>query len=131
MRNSFTASKRPERDTSAHQQLSQRTYDGASPALNEESEGYQREGDLRIKLELLLKHNSQLLNENAQLSELVNELRAEVEVRTKREETEFSKMNQEMGSVMTELKGQQEAHQGELERLLAEISKLHDQCHQL
>ena len=40
-------------------------------------------------------------------------------------------MNQEVGSVMTELKGQQEAHQGELERLLKEISKLHDQCHSL
>lgn len=36
-----------------------------------------------------------------------------------------------MGNVMIELKGQQETHQSELERLLNEISKLHDQCHQL
>ena len=32
---------------------------------------------------------------------------------------------------MIELKTQQENHQSELERLLSEISKLHDQCHQL
>jgi hypothetical protein len=41
------------------------------------------------------------------------------------------KLNQEMGSVMVELKGQQDVHQAELERLLEEISRLHGQCHQL
>lgn len=44
-------------------------------------------GDLKVKLEILLKQNSQLLNENAQLSELVNTLRAELDIRTRREET--------------------------------------------
>lgn len=29
------------------------------------------------------------------------------------------------------MKAQQENHQEELERLLSEISKLHDQCHQI
>jgi hypothetical protein len=62
----------------------------------------------------LLKHNSQLLNENAQLSELVNSLRVEVDVRIRKEETEFAKVNQEMGTVMVELKGQQQHHQQEL-----------------
>lgn len=36
-----------------------------------------------------------------------------------------------MSGVMTELKGQQDVHQGELERLLSEISRLHDECHKL
>ena len=35
-----------------------------------------------------------------------------------------------MTSTVSELKGQQGQHQRELERLLSEISKLHDQCHQ-
>ena len=68
--------------------------------------------DLKTKLEILLKHNSQLLNENAQLSELVNSLRIELDIRIQKEETEFVKLNQEMGSVMVELKGQQDIHQG-------------------
>lgn len=32
---------------------------------------------------------------------------------------------------MVELRGQQDVHQSELERLLGEISRLHDECHQL
>jgi hypothetical protein len=60
-----------------------------SPSLNEESEYEHHKdnssSDLKAKLDILLKHNSQLLNENAQLSELVNSLRAEIEVRVRRE----------------------------------------------
>ena len=40
-------------------------------------------------------------------------------------------MRQDLGSTAAELKAQQEAHQGELQRLLEEVSRLHDQCHQL
>lgn len=87
VRNSFTAQKRSEKDDKIHyyQHMSQKSPDTSSPNLNEEKERYYKdENDFQAKLELLLKHNSQLLNENAQLSELVNELRSELEIRTRR-----------------------------------------------
>jgi hypothetical protein len=46
------------------------------------------------------------------LSELVNSLRIELDIRVRKEEADMAKLNQEMGNVMIELKGQQETHQG-------------------
>jgi hypothetical protein len=103
--------------------FSQKSPDVEAYSPNEEAEQpeLQKENvslNIKTKLDTLLKHNSQLLNENAQLSELVNSLRMELDIRVRREETEFAKINQEMGSVMVELKGQQDVHDSELERLL-------------
>ena len=90
IRTSFTTGRRSRDSTiGRYNQLSQKSPQINSPHLNEESDAGTKasQGDLKTKLEILLKHNSQLLNENAQLSELVNSLRVEVEVRTRKEET--------------------------------------------
>ena len=105
IRSSFTAQRRSRDSTiGKHNQLSQKAPEIDSPRLNEETDRSLKEtfqnNDLKTKLELLLKHNSQLLNENAQLSELVNSLRIELEIKTRKEETDFAKINQEMGNVM-------------------------------
>ncbi len=133
LRPAFTTQKRTVRDSTIAQtrypNLTQKSPNNDSP-LNEEDR-QPPHADLRAKLEILLKQNSQLLNENAQLSELVNGLRAELEVRARREEGEFARMRQELGTTTAELRAQQDAHQDELQRLLDEVSRLHDQCHQL
>lgn len=107
LRASMTAQKRPLRDSTAarYPNYSNKSNDLASPNLNEEVEQpeIQKENlnlGLKTKLDMLLKQNSQLLNENAQLSDLVNSLRVQLEIRTRRQESEFAKINQEMGSVM-------------------------------
>lgn len=88
---SGTAYKRTLRDSTAARYttaLPNRTPDNDSPNPNEEADSAPRDSlGLKTKLDILLKHNSQLLNENAQLSELVNGLRGELEVRTRREES--------------------------------------------
>jgi hypothetical protein len=90
-RSSFLTQKRESRDSALHryQYNTQKSPLVSSPNLNEESESEQVhksnvQTDLKTKLEILLKHNSQLLNENAQLSEMVNNLRIELEIRTRR-----------------------------------------------
>lgn len=84
LRSAFSTQKRNIRDStvSRYPNFTQKSPATNSPALNEEEQP--AHADLRAKLEILLKQNSQLLNENAQLSDLVNSLRAEVEVRTRR-----------------------------------------------
>ena len=71
VRASFTANRRPKDSTiNKFPSLSQKSPNYDSPNLNEEAD-YHKEhsnNDLKTKLEILLKHNSQLLNENAQLS---------------------------------------------------------------
>jgi hypothetical protein len=80
LRPAFSTQKRAVRDSaltlSRYPNFTQKSPAADSPTLNEEEQPGQ--GDLRAKLEILLKQNSQLLNENAQLSELVNGLRAEL-----------------------------------------------------
>lgn len=90
-RSSFLTQKRESRDSAVnrYQYNTQKSPLVSSPNLNEESESdplpkSHAHTDLRNKLEILLKHNSQLLNENAQLSEMVNNLRVELEIRTRR-----------------------------------------------
>jgi hypothetical protein len=90
LRTSVTAQKRTARDSTAarHLNFSQNSPNVDSSNLNEEAEpDTQRDNinmGLKTKLDTLLKHNSQLLNENAQLSELVNSLRIELDIRTRR-----------------------------------------------
>lgn len=63
-----------------------------SPKLKQESEHtklHNNSGlieELKNKLETVLKHNSHLLNENAMLSEMVNNLKIELEARSRKEE---------------------------------------------
>lgn len=71
-----------------YESISQRSPVIDSPRLNEEAyEGEnvknQLNTELKTKLEIVLKHNSQLLNENATLSEMVNTLRIELDVAKK------------------------------------------------
>ena len=98
LRPAFSTQKRTYRDStlSRYPTLTQKSPLIDSPLLNEEEHSGQ--ADVRAKLEILLKQNSQLLNENAQLSELVNGLRAEVELRSRKEEGEFARMRQDLGS---------------------------------
>lgn len=61
-----------------------------SPRLHEEIEmtnprDVSTVHELKTKLEIVLRHNSHLLNENAALSEMVNSLRMELEVKANRE----------------------------------------------
>lgn len=122
LRASTTAQKRSLRESTAARYttaLAPRVLDLDSPDPNQEHADLAAPRDsttslapasslgLKTKLDILLKHNSQLLNENAQLSELVNGLRAELEIRARREETEFARMNQEMSTLAVELRGQQ------------------------
>lgn len=93
-RNTYMTQKREVRESAINRypNLTQKSPLINSPNLNEESEpdhGYKdtANNDLKTKLEILLKHNSQLLNENAQLSEMVNGLRIELDIRTRREES--------------------------------------------
>jgi hypothetical protein len=78
-RASFTAQKRNNSITNRFANLSQKSPNVDSPKLNDElldrTQKMDTNNDLKIKLDILLKNNSQLLNENAQLSELVNSLR--------------------------------------------------------
>ena len=101
IRASMTAQKRTMRESTAarYPNYSQKSPDLSFSTPNEEVEQPEAQKEntnlgLKTKLDLLLKHNSQLLNENAQLSELVNSLRVELDIRTRREETEFAKINQ-------------------------------------
>ena len=89
MKNSFTANRRTrEPNSNQYPNLSQKSPDINSPNLNEESaQKDHSHSDLKTKLEILLKHNSQLLNENAQLSELVNNLRVELDIRSRKDES--------------------------------------------
>ena len=87
---SFSAQKSGiQNSTAAHYAyFSQKSPILDSPDPNQEASAPRDNSEtLKTKLEVLLRQNSQLLNENAQLSELVNALRSEVEIRTRREET--------------------------------------------
>lgn len=70
VRASFTDRRRTrDSTTNRYANLSQRSPNIDSPNLNEEEIPKDHShNDLKTKLEILLKHNSQLLNENAQLS---------------------------------------------------------------
>ncbi len=88
--------------------------------------------ELRMKLELSLKHNAKLLDENAALSELVSKLRYEIKDLTEQvaflstaETTNIAKVQAERAALMDELQIKQFNHESEIKRLLDEVSKLH------
>jgi len=88
--------------------------------------------ELRMKLELSLKHNAKLLDENAALSELVSKLRHEVKEQGEQlrflstaEATNIAKVQAERAALMDELEVKQFSHEAEIKRLLEEVSRLH------
>jgi predicted nuclease with TOPRIM domain len=94
--------------------------------------------DLRGKLDLSLKHNSKLLDENAALSELVSKLRAELKDLNQQlalvgvnESTKMAKVQTERAALMEELEGRQITHEDEVRRLLDEVSRLHTEKNEL
>ena len=100
VRGSYTANRKKRQvSSSKYPNFSQRSPEPDSPTLNQESKEHSH-SDLKTKLEILLKHNSQLLNENAQLSELVNSLRIELDIRHRKEESDTARVNHQMGNVM-------------------------------
>lgn len=78
-----------------------------------------------MKLDLSLKHNAKLLDENSVLSEIVAQLRHEVrdlkerlESLRKHEDTTSIKMEHERQKLLDEIAIKQNAHEAELQRLL-------------
>lgn len=94
--------------------------------------------ELRLKLELSLKHNAKLLDENAVLSELVSKLRAEVRqlnehavMLVSTETNNIAKVQAERAALLDQLEAKQFAHEAELKRLLEEVSRLHTEKNDL
>lgn len=88
--------------------------------------------ELRLKLELSLKHNAKLLDENAVLSELVSRLRGEVRQLNEHaallataETSNLAKVQAERAALAEQLEVKQFGHEAELRRLLEEVSRLH------
>lgn len=89
-------------------------------------------------MDLSLKHNAKLLDENAALSELVSRLRAEIRTLsdqvvtlTALEANNTTKVQNERAALMDELLVKQANHENELKRLLDEISRLHQEKNDL
>lgn len=94
--------------------------------------------ELRIKLELSLKHNAKLLDENAALSELVSRLRSEVKQLNERmncmssaEVNNIAKVQAERAALMDELQIKQYNHEAEIKKLLDEVGRLHQEKNDL
>ena len=88
--------------------------------------------ELKMKLELSLKHNAKLLDENAALSEIISRLRTEVKhlneqvaVLSTAEAANIAKVHSERAALMDELQVKQFNHESEIKRLLEEVSRLH------
>ena len=94
--------------------------------------------ELRMKLELSLKHNAKLLDENAALSEIVSRLRSElkqlnerVTMLTTAETTNMAKVQSERAALMDELAVKQFNHESEVRNLLEEVTRLHAEKNEL
>lgn len=94
--------------------------------------------ETKTKLELSLKHNAKLLDENAALSELASRLRYEIKELNERltllsnaETANIAKVQNERAALMDELQVKQFNHEQELKRLLDEISRLHEEKNDL
>lgn len=94
--------------------------------------------ELRNKLDLSLRHNSKLLDENAALSELVSKLRNELKEMTQQfllltvsENGNITKVQAEHAALMEELEVKQLSHEAEVKRLLDEVSRLHNEKNEL
>ena len=89
-----------------------------------------RMDELEEKIEVLLAQNSHLVDENESLIKLVQQKKAEVETWKARFEGEYNNSNiaeAEKKKIFDHLNIKDAEHQVQLDRLLAEISRLHDE----
>lgn len=94
--------------------------------------------ETKTKLELSLKHNAKLLDENAALSELASRLKYEVKelherinLQSAAETNNIAKVQNERAVLIDELQVKQFNHELELKKLLDEISRLHKEKNDL
>lgn len=83
---------------------------------------------------MLLAQNSHLVDENESLIKLVQQKKAEVETWRSRFEGEYSNSNimeAEKKKIYDHLNLKDQEHQGQIDKLLSEISRLHDEQHNL
>lgn len=89
-----------------------------------------RMDELEEKIEVLLAQNSHLVDENESLIKLVQQKKAEVETWKARFEGEYTNSNiaeAEKKKIFDHLNIKDQEHQGQIDKLLAEISRLHDE----
>ena len=103
-------------------------------ALNEEivflTRKLDRMDELEEKIEVLLAQNSHLVDENESLIRLVQQKKAEVENWKARFEGEYNNSNiaeAEKKKIFDHLNIRDQEHQGQIDKLLTEISRLHDE----
>lgn len=113
-------------------------FSGESAAPSAEALRQRTIEELEKKVEIVLRHNSHLLAENGSLGELLNDKNAEIEMLVGRleqqlrgEETSMAWVEVEKKRLLEDFARLQEEHNGEIRKLLDEISKLHDQCFDL
>lgn len=90
----------------------------------------ERMDELEEKIEVLLAQNSHLVDENESLIKLVQQKKAEVETWKARFEGEYNNSNiaeAEKKKIFDHLNIKDQEHQGQIDKLLAEISRLHDE----
>ncbi len=88
----------------------------------------ERMDELEEKIEVLLAQNSHLVDENESLIRLVQQKKSEVETWKARFEGEFNNSNiveAEKKKIFDHLNLKDQEHQGQIDKLLAEISRLH------
>jgi dynactin complex subunit len=86
--------------------------------------------ELEEKIEVLLAQNSHLVDENESLIRLVQQKKAEVENWKARFEGEYNNSNiaeAEKKKIFDHLNIRDQEHQGQIDKLLTEISRLHDE----
>lgn len=103
-------------------------------ALNEEilflTRKLDRMDELEEKIEVLLAQNSHLVDENESLIKLVQQKKAEVETWKARFEGEYNNSNiaeAEKKRIFDHLNIKDQEHQVQIDKLLSEISRLHDE----
>jgi predicted RNase H-like nuclease (RuvC/YqgF family) len=90
--------------------------------------------ELEEKIEVLLAQNSHLVDENESLIRLVQQKKSEVETWKVRFEGEYTNSNNveaEKKKIFDHLNIRDQEHQGQVDKLLAEISRLHDEIDNL
>jgi len=86
--------------------------------------------ELEEKIEVLLAQNSHLVDENESLIRLVQQKKGEVETWKARFEGEYNNTNiaeAEKKKIFDHLNIKDQEHQGQIDKLLSEISRLHDE----
>ena len=111
-----------------------RTLENEVYALNEEilfqARKIQRIDELEEKIQVLLAQNSHLVDENESLIRLVQQKKAEAEswrARFEGEHTHYNAAEAEKQKVFDHLNLKDQEHQVQIDRMLAEISRLQDE----